>query len=936
MSGKSLFCAGVVAASLAMFGSSEQVVLIASARAAADESSDRRFAPKVPLPDAQYRIDRLQASAAAGNGFAMAVLGYVYSQGLNVPRDDVRAVNLLRRGAERGIAFAQLQLGVMSLGYGKPRDGVESLRWLKQAIENVGIWEKAGAVELHRDGIISDAELAHTLKSVESSIARTEGIARALIAEIYLVGIDVPPDSKTAVQWLQPAVNAGVPEAEYMFARMLRYGWGVERSADKATEYARRCSDRGALACDTLQARFLWDEPPTPERRAAIVRLLEKASRGGHSDATVDLGNFAQSAYTSPPDFALAAKRYEEGRTAGNPRGAHNLAILHWYGRGVPVDLLKAAKLLEEAATANLTIAMRMLGDLYALRESSFRDINVAYRWWERAAAVNDSRAMVEIGWAEHRGDRSGKPNYAEARKWFVRAAALDDSGAMYGLGLHSLHGQGVPVDYVEAVRWYRRSAELGYLDAMVSMGNRYASGQGVDKDNAEMLRWYEKAASLGSIDGALSLARIYWNGSGVPVDKVKAEGILSQCIDRFKHAPCMYSRGIYYKGDVARKGEAVEWIRRAADAGYAKAQAELANVFERGELAPRDFAAAFQWYEKAVASGDGDAMVGLGNMYLGARHVARDAERAITYFERASAIGHAEGMAKLAFFHMQPGPRPLDYARSRTLAEQSASLGHGEGSYVLAHLHLYGLGVPVDRSKAFGLARESALRQGHQASQAGKLLFAELVLAGAGEPTDHDEVRRLLHELAENNNVSAQYLLGKEYLRDRLVRPDPSAARRWLERAALGNHVRAQFELGAMLLAGSYGAPDFDAGLRWSTMAADKGHASAQYNVGYAHFMGQGVAKNLEESAKWMERAAKSKDRKATAHLAWVLETGQGVKIDPARALEQYQVAAEMGEPRAMVRLAQAYQRGDLGLFPNPGRAQFWSDRARGATAAR
>ncbi len=63
----------------------------------------------------------------------------------------------------------------------------------------------------------------------------------------------------------------------------------------------------------------------------------------------------------------------------------------------------------------------------------------------------------------------------------------------------------------------------------------------------------------------------------------------------------------LYYKGDGLSVdfGEAAEWARRAAEQGYAPAQADLAYMFEQGKGVPLDYVAAYSWYSVAASAGE-------------------------------------------------------------------------------------------------------------------------------------------------------------------------------------------------------------------------------------------------------------------------------------------------------------------------------------------
>ena len=71
-----------------------------------------------------------------------------------------------------------------------------------------------------------------------------------------------------------------------------------------------------------------------------------------------------------------------------------------------------------------------------------------------------------------------------------------------------------------------------------------------------------------------------------------------------------MASYKISFRRSVERDFKmAFEWFSKAANQGHAKAQLNLAMMFENGEGTNRDLKKALEWYEKSAAQGDEMAM---------------------------------------------------------------------------------------------------------------------------------------------------------------------------------------------------------------------------------------------------------------------------------------------------------------------------------------
>ena len=99
-----------------------------------------------------------------------------------------------------------------------------------------------------------------------------------------------------------------------------------------------------------------------------------------------------------------------------------------------------------------------------------------------------------------------------------------------------------------------------------------------------------------------------------------------------------------YKRGTGAPKDEcaAVEWYRRAAEAGHTGAQLSLGFCYEDGKGVTADACAAVVWYRRAADAGDANAQCQLSVCYLVGTGVPVDMRAATEWIDRASASGGA------------------------------------------------------------------------------------------------------------------------------------------------------------------------------------------------------------------------------------------------------------------------------------------------------
>lgn len=97
-----------------------------------------------------------------------------------------------------------------------------------------------------------------------------------------------------------------------------------------------------------------------------------------------------------------------------------------------------------------------------------------------------------------------------------------------------------------------------------------------------------------------------------------------------------------FKQGDVVG---AMSWFKKAAEQGYAPAQARLADILDYSEANEE----ALEWYRKAADQGSVDGAYGLARMYANGEGVERSNEEAVRWFNRAAEQGHQGAMWTLA-----------------------------------------------------------------------------------------------------------------------------------------------------------------------------------------------------------------------------------------------------------------------------------------------
>ena len=93
---------------------------------------------------------------------------------------------------------------------------------------------------------------------------------------------------------------------------------------------------------------------------------------------------------------------------------------------------------------------------------------------------------------------------------------------------------------------------------------------------------------------------------------------------------------------------EAAKWYRKAAEAGQTAAMNNLGLLYDRGLGVSKDATEAVNWFRKAAEAGDATAMNNLGVAYARGRGVVRDDTEAVRWYRMAAEGGNATGMDNL------------------------------------------------------------------------------------------------------------------------------------------------------------------------------------------------------------------------------------------------------------------------------------------------
>lgn len=416
------------------------------------------------------------------------------------------------------------------------------------------------------------------------------------------------------------AEQDGTPLAQYRYGRILIEGRGGPHDPKGAVLWLDKAVQQNHAQAATLLARiYLSDVPDGPGRDAAkAADLLTRAATRGDAPAQYLLGLLYQAGEGVEQDNELAFNWLLAAAEQQHAMAQFALSAL-LFEQGEQEDGLGW---LRAAAGEGVTEAQVQLAVLLDDPESGATNRTEALDWFRRAAESGHALAQRRLGTRFLQGD-GVRADPQEALRWLTSAAQAGDPGAMSNLGYAFARGEGVAQDLEVAARWYAMGAEYGLGRAMVALARQLETGAGVPEDFETALTWYTRAlettdaglarvelgrlAVAGRLDGRAAPQRaVPWVLAAAKAGNDAAQDWLgAQALEGNVAAQSAWGRHLFLT-DTARRPEAIDLLRTAADNADAAAQFALAGILARGEQADGtpDYVQAHKWYNVAATFG--------------------------------------------------------------------------------------------------------------------------------------------------------------------------------------------------------------------------------------------------------------------------------------------------------------------------------------------
>jgi TPR repeat protein len=452
------------------------------------------------------------------------------------------------------------------------------------------------------DQLYDKRDFAAALPLYRQAAAQGQAHAMMRVGFCFDLGYGVESDPAAALPWYQKAVAGGDLESMAYLGGLYEKGTVVDRDYGRA------------------------------------MALYRRSAAGGEPAGMNKLGRLYSAGHGVPADPVEALRWYRRAADLGYSWAMNNLANAYISGSGVPKDPRQALEWFRKAADLGNDEAMTALGEAYAHGElSAPRDLTVAAAWFKKAAALDNDKARQLAA-------RLGRPIYDLNGDW---------EGYYLFQGLPEAIRIVQDSDSITATRLH--TLDLSPMNMPFFRGRRVGDSQKADIEIAQysmlgvLFTALQGKSPLGALGGpsgwtsatlfiadpdhihlgpASAFERIsaprpddiycdFGNPLRVKAKFAYARGKIAQATQHYETAACWYQIGIGQDsakarsgmGDLLRYGLGVrknpEWARgwfdKAAASGDPYGAQSIAEMFDRGELAPNPAMSSF-WHAQARA----------------------------------------------------------------------------------------------------------------------------------------------------------------------------------------------------------------------------------------------------------------------------------------------------------------------------------------------
>lgn len=373
------------------------------------------------------------------------------------------------------------------------------------------------------------------------------------LAYMYATGDGIPRDEAKALACAEKAVAAGLPHALPTLAYMHAKGIGTPVDTAKAKKLLREELSRNPAHGNTYNTLAVIISQESDDHWQESAPLFQKAA---------DLG--CTSAYLP-------------------------LAHAYWKGKGVEMNLERAAAYMQKAVEAEDGNAYAYMAEMYLNGEGVPQNPEMAEKLYRDAIAHNAEDSYSYYSLAELLSEKPTSTSHAaEIEELMEQSAKLGNLAAMEYLVHEYAQSNGLlPQNLALYARWCCAAADKGATWALLPAVALYEHDCAPDQDGSKAIKFCKLAVERNVYGATGCLAAIYAEGKLTPQDLEKAEELYRQSIRLFPSLTPVYAQlaqcMLHRSSDRATLKEAFELLKTGAEQGDTTAYLLLSKAYEDG-----------------------------------------------------------------------------------------------------------------------------------------------------------------------------------------------------------------------------------------------------------------------------------------------------------------------------------------------------------------
>lgn len=711
-------------------------------------------------------VEYYNQAAAQGDLDAVYWLGEAYLEGCGVDVDDTKAIEYFRLGAEQGDADCQCELGICCANStGVQKDLQQAVYWYQEAANQQNINAMYYLAECYENGWGKTKDTAQAVNWYKQAADLGNVDAQCKVA-VFCLRNDATYDE--AVHYFSMAAEQGDFEATNWLGRCYEEGWGVAINNEQAVKYYILAAEQGYAVAQCNLANCYISGRGIEKNPEKAAEFYEKAAKQGDTIAQFQLFRCYKNGFGVEQDEQESLRWLKKAATDELSQAQYELAKLYHDGTKVEQDYSKAFALMKKAADQGLADAQYLLGSYYENAEGCTKNLEVAENYYLQAAQQEFHQAELALAEfycqqnrftdAQQFADKAmqakidGAADTLKTIKQEIRFVEADTAEKQYKLSL-MLEREG---ETKNSLRFLQQAAENGYASAQYKLADYYFKQNNYDS----AFKWMALLAESGYADAFYPLAIYYEHGYGCSINREKAKEYYLKAVDQNDYQAAKRVGELYYQDkdflkakeylgiaaafniDNAKQlfeqvkteerianaitpdaennlalefykngdyNNAFELFKKAALAGYAVAQYNLAYCYERGYGVTMNTSLSFDFYSRAASQNYADAIYKLGECYRYGFGVKKDLVKALEYYQKAASQGSDDACVRIAVYYMEGKEVQKDYFKAMRFLQQPAQNGNAEAQYCLGKIYADGDGVEQNKELAFRWMKQAA-----------------------------------------------------------------------------------------------------------------------------------------------------------------------------------------------------------------------------------